>query len=513
MPPSVSGNSDIQEKLAKIWLAKGRIALFALSVFMASVCAILFLPRTYRSEARVYLQLGRESVGIDPTGTTGQTKGVQITSREDEIVSAMEVIKGRGLISKVVEEVTPEVVLGHVAAGTDDSPAILDELKRWTNNIVQILRSIDPQSDHERAITVIERELSVDAERKSEVIRIGFSAETPQLAQRVVDAILKIYEEEHLRLHRTDGSLGFFEEQQGILGSELNAINRTLRDAKNRMGIASIDGQRYSVENQNREIQQNITDTELALSEASARLEKLQREQQSVPERIASQRVEKSNSATDMQSQQLYALQLQEIEYQSKYSDSHPLLVAVRAKVREAESQYQNKADKTSERTDDINPIHREISLDILKTEALQAGLQKKLDKLQNQRTEVEQKLQELNSFEIEIADLERESKLREKKYLTYSESLEQARINQELEKGRISSIVIAQPATFQEKPVSPSKPLIALVGLAITLLGSLLVGLISLKMDDRMLTPDCIQQKTGLAVLAVIPKSKRGSI
>ncbi len=100
---------DLQEVVGKIWAVKGRILLFQIVVIAACIAVILLWPRSYRSEARIFLQLGKETMSIDPTATTGQTIGIQQSSREDEIMTAMDVLRGRGLLTKVVERLTPKL--------------------------------------------------------------------------------------------------------------------------------------------------------------------------------------------------------------------------------------------------------------------------------------------------------------------------------------------------------------------------------------------------------------------
>ena len=87
---------------------------------------------------------------------------------------------------------------------------------------------------------------------------------------------------------------------------------------KNRMGLASIEGEKQSLESRMRETNQTLSDTERALFEVQAKSENLRRQLDSRPERIASAEVQKPNSVTDTQSTQLYALQLTELEYKSK---------------------------------------------------------------------------------------------------------------------------------------------------------------------------------------------------
>src|SRR5215475_4950057 len=86
-----------------------RAPLIALAI---GAVVYLFAPRTYRSEAKIFLRLGRESVGLDPTATTGQTLALQQADRKDEVKSAIEVFKSRSIIGDAVDKLTPDVVLG-----------------------------------------------------------------------------------------------------------------------------------------------------------------------------------------------------------------------------------------------------------------------------------------------------------------------------------------------------------------------------------------------------------------
>lgn len=500
---------DFTDAIGKLWNAKWKILFFQFCVAVACIGVILFWPRIYKSEAKLYLQLGRETIGIDPTASTGSMVSVQSNSREDEIISAMEVIKSRGVVGKVVDELTPEVAMGKATSGTAKSSVIGSKIKESLGYVASIVAQIDPTSSREKAIIEIEESLEVRAERKSEVIVVEFEADSPQLAQLIVATLLETYQKEHLRLHRTDGSQNFFEEQQRLLSEELNNANDKLKLAKNRMGIASITGQRDLLESRNKDISQSLAETERVKFEIEARVQKIRNDLASIPERINSVQVQKSNNATDLQAQQMFALQLTEAEYSAKFQDSNPRLISIREQLKQAESRYKEKATKTSESSDDVNPIYRDLSLDLLKSEAQQAGIESKLQALEIQRIDNQKRLQEINSHDIEIADLEREVRIHEKKYVTYTESLEQARINQELETGRISSVVIAQDATLQERPVSPSKVVVVAAGLALMLAGSFLLGMASVRFDDRMMTAESVRNRLGIPVLATLPKSR----
>ncbi len=148
--------------------------------------------------------------------------------------------------------------------------------------------------------------------------------------------------------------------------------------------------------------------------------------------------------------------------------------------------------------------------MDLLKSESEHAGIEAKLKDLALQRENVLEQLRELNQFEILITDLERERNVREAKYVSYTNSLEEARLNKELEVSRISSVVTAQDATLQERPVTPSKVMVALFGAGLLFGGTLFLAFVFVKLDDRLMTPESVRRNTGLDVLCTLPKLKQ---
>jgi uncharacterized protein involved in exopolysaccharide biosynthesis len=74
--------------------------------------------------------------------------------------------------------------------------------------------------------------------------------------------------------------------------------------------------------------------------------------------------------------------------------------------------------------------------------------------------------------------------KWHETNYQAYAQHLEQNRIDQALEAGRISSINIIQPATFDPKPVGPKIFVILGLGLVIGLIGAIGLPLVADSLD-----------------------------
>src|SRR5207244_8808003 len=81
---------------------KGKMAAFFLVVMGAVAVYTLLCPRAYRSQAKIFVRLGRENATLDPTATVGQAPVVAVPqSREHEINSSVEIVNSRILLAKV----------------------------------------------------------------------------------------------------------------------------------------------------------------------------------------------------------------------------------------------------------------------------------------------------------------------------------------------------------------------------------------------------------------------------
>ncbi len=162
-----------------LWIVfrhKGKAFTFFVLTMVATVSIILWYPRRYRSEAKLFVRLGRETVALDPTATTGQRVAL-MESRDNEINSVVEMLKSRGLAEKVVDQLGPQAILD---ADINDEPAegASKESYQFLANLAAKIANIDPTTPRDRAIRRISQGLDVEAEKKSNVITVRYAAPT-----------------------------------------------------------------------------------------------------------------------------------------------------------------------------------------------------------------------------------------------------------------------------------------------------------------------------------------------
>jgi len=372
-----------------------------------------------------------------------------------------------------------------------------------------MVRSIDPVSDRERAVILIERNLSVEAEDDSTLITTRYDAETPELAQLVVSTLIGVYQEEHLRLHRTSGSKEFFTKQHDELKKRLDDSVEKLRVVRNRMNLVSIDSRRQTLEARMAKIELDLYANLRELAGARARTSDIRKQLVATPERMISEETTVPNTSTDSLRDQVFELQVLMLDQEAKYNDGHPSLRATRAQLAKAEEMLKAESLNRQETTNDINPNHRALTLSLAEEESLLAGVMAQNDKLNEQRGKVIADLKEINDFALEVDLLHRESQLARANFFRYAENLEEARINDELDKQQISNAIKAQDATLAEKPISPSKLLISVFTALLSVASVVSLVLVSEKINSSIYKEEQLEESLRLPVFGVLPEQK----
>ncbi|TWT36355.1 tyrosine kinase [Posidoniimonas corsicana] len=509
--PNVNNTFTHPRELAEVvFRHKWKLVLIPIAVCALGVAVILFAPRTYLSEGKILMRVGRESVGIDPTATTGQTLMLQQSSRDSEVQSAMDLWLSRGLAEKVVDQVGPQYVLEGGPAGAEEKNAVADTIMTPVRKLVAMVKSIDRVSDREQAVIDFSKNLDVSAERDSTVIVVSYEADTPEGAQHILATLIDLYQAEYMKIFRNPRSMAFFADQTSLLKQQLEDAEARLRDAKNRMELSSIQGRRSTYESQLSAIELSLYQAEQEYAESSAKIEDLQAKIEELPERLVSSKTSIPNIGADLLREQLYELQVKQIDYQARYSEDHPMVKAVSAQVAKAKEIVDQQQEQREETVDDINPVRRALSLELKQQETLAAGLSARLKALDEQKRLVVSDMKRLNQFEVEVDGLQREAQLASDKYFKYANNLEQARIDEELQAQRVSSFSVPQPATLQEKPVSPSKLLVAAGALMLAVGGAVGAVVLSESLNGNVRSASEVEHDLGLPVFAEVPEGRR---
>jgi capsular exopolysaccharide synthesis family protein len=261
---------------------KWKMILFFFAVILIVTAVTSICAKVYRSEAKLLMRLGRESVTLDPTAATGQIIPLNLTQpRGNEINSELEILKNQELIEGVVDSIGAQKLLNHTdekLTVKDADSRVLGRAKIALRTAVSRLKSplklfglIESLSDRDKAIVNIKKHLKIENLKDSSIISISYDAENPKTAQEIVSKLIDLYLEKHIEAYRTPGSPQFFTEQTDHLQNKLTQSESELMDFKNKTGISSVREQQRLVAKRISTLKQEINQTEAALASSVAR--------------------------------------------------------------------------------------------------------------------------------------------------------------------------------------------------------------------------------------------------
>lgn len=498
---------------------KWKTILFFLAVTLTVLVLIYRSPEVYRSEAKLLVRLGRESVTLDPTITTGQLINVSQT-KESEVNVELEILKSRELLEKLVDSIGPDTLLRRSAQESfnngADEKAIRKTTLQATTEVMNPESNSEqsspakPSDNRDRAVRAVMKNLQVKAQKESSIISISYESEFPRLAQNVIDTLINYYLEKHIAVHQTPGSDQFFLQQVSDLNDKLLLSEKELRDLRDKNGISSPEEQRQVILSRIAELERQIGAAEVELAACQEKVQWLQKKVSSIPETLVTQETTGfSNQAVDLMRAKLFELQLKEHDLISKFTEKSRQVQMIRKEVAEAQMQLDKEIAKTGriEVTKGINSNYLQTESALFMEQANLLSIQAKIVNLKEQLATAKEGLKSINEADLKFTSLRREIDMDQAKYQRYSENLEQARIDHALDREKISNISVVQSATFPTFPVSQRRSLKLALGILVGILGGIGLAFLFEHIDHSIRTPTEVEEKLRLPTLASIPR------
>lgn len=516
---------------------KCKMAGTLLLAMIMSVAVTALMAPAYRSEAKLFVRLGRENAVLDATATMGQGPLLALpSSREDEINSVVEILRSQVLLAQIVETFGPGAILGNrnspnapvserADAGPIESRAVDESsdapvvapvttaaVGTWRDHLSEIWKRVGPGTDlspSDKAIVKLQKRLSVYAAKKSNVITIRYDGPSPRMSQAVVSKLVDLYLAQHISLHRAPHSHDFFAKQTDGLRARLNQGENELRALRNETGVASVPERKKILGERIGKLEDDKLEADSELAVAEAELASLRDRLLELPAKSEVSRMEGlSNQAFDGMRQQLYGLQLKEQQLLSIFKEEASQVREIRREIAAAKKILDEEEAKNSTVVTGKNKAYEETELDALTRKTKVASLRARAEKIAEQLTAARSDMEQLNGHELRITQLERDVELQDAQFRAYARNMEQARIDQALETSRISNIGVVQPATLDAKAVHPKKLVNLGLGILIGGFAGLGLALSCEYFDHTLKTVDDVEERLGVPALGSIPRS-----
>jgi len=325
------------------------------------------------------------------------------------------------------------------------------------------LRSSVSWSGDQRAVVRLRENLSVDADRRSELITVSYTAEKPEVAHAVVNAVLRsydaIYGQSDDQFERKRQTL---RELQDELRFKISSRRREISQAEYGVEeLASLVQMELEAVKQKREEIARLKDL-LPRLEARAPAEgESEQAANTEPEPTAKELDALDSTLADLRRR----LEARRVDFElvkDRWHPSHPRYQDAERKLQVVESMFQ---DREARAIEQWKQLQREAELAGAAGPMLQSPAQarERLQQLENERDQALQRSRQLSADKRELEQIQKELEDLQQEQETYQARLQGLETEKEaLQRGRILI------AAWGEKPVSPSqdrRPELAAIG------------------------------------------------
>ncbi len=359
----------------------------------------------------------------------------------------------------------------------------------------------------ETAQSRIKRNLTVTQSGKSNVIRVIFEHDNPQVAARMVNVLSELWKEKHLAIF-SNPQASFLEEQVEIFRKKFEQSETILQKFKEEHGISSIVEQRTLLLDQRQKFDSRSKFTEDQIQGAGSKIHSLRGQLENISEYIPMwTEKEQSDQLIDSTRQELLSLRRKEHQFLGKYDENSRMVTDIREEIAltQAYLAEQEAQMKDAQVTTVRNPVSQDLQLTLLTTESELTSLKTKRGVIYGQIEEIDRKIARLNRLEKQFDGLQRAVDKDKENERNYVEKLEMANVSTQMDDQNIANVSVIQSASAPNSPIKPRKSLIFFVGMVVGLLGGMAWAFVSELLKTSYMRPEQASLEQGIPLLVSI--------
>jgi len=502
---------SMRDILYVVFRHKGKIAAVTLLVLFGVAAYTYLVPEVYTSEAQVFVRLGRESLGLDPS-ISGPTMAM-LTNREAETRSEISILKSRTLFERLLEEHGADALMP--AADTAEASGIkgaLRQVRKGVRGAINgVLYALDLKTKlepDEEAVVMAMENLDVQVERNTSILTVKYDAYGAELAQQTLTQLMQLYLAEHIDVHSSLAGPEFFEQRADELLAALTLAESELNDFRNEHGVIHLQSQKDALLERINSVIMDSRNVKADRDGAGARLASLEEAFAKTNERHNTEiRTMNVNPVRDNLRQVVAELELEEAEMAALYPDTHRPLQMLREQIARTNATIDNEEKSRTEVVSAIDTKHQDLAVAVAQERAQYSAMQAAYDSLEGTREEAEAELNKLAGLETELARLERNVEVAAAEYRDYRGNVKRSKINAALDAQNISNLSIVQQPSLPVEPSYPNKLLNIGLGILVGLFAGLLVAFLLDYLDDSLNTTDQAERRLGVPVLTALSK------
>jgi len=475
-------------------------------LFLSAIITLLTVPE-YESTAMIMVDEPNQSMAVFDLG---------FDSEMNLLNNEMEILKSRTLAESAVEHLWNSeqrnnlFLFGTRVYEPEGYRKLLRQIMSlgiWQQDTVEAVYGSIPDSVKLASVRSIRGNMVVSNQRNTNILKVTFTGADPGEAALLANTVVNLYTQRDQDW--TTGEIlnlkDFLDVQLANTKLELTQVEDSLRSFQEREQIYEVAGSAQLLLQQLTNIEgryyTTIAEMNIATEKQRYVREQLTEEEKSLAERL----LNSMNSRLLALRQEISQDEADLVKNSSLYGENHDAVISIRAKIQRLKSNLETQTNELiAQGISTADPLrYRQTLMDtVLTLEAVKAGFESRAVEYKKLVNSYNNQLGLLPWKTLQLARLERDRSVLSQTYNLLRQKLEEAKISQASQLGKVRTIDPAIPPEGRTKPNTKMNLLMGLIlGLGLGIGGALLLEYL----DNTVKSVEDVERK-GLTILGIIP-------
>ncbi|MEE4307268.1 exopolysaccharide transport family protein [Pseudomonas alliivorans] len=502
---------SFRDLLRLLFIFRREVKITVIATFVVVLLGALLLPNRYESTALLLVKPGRDSSTV-PIELSNRQAIVVPSALRDPLLDEERMLTGRPIMRKVSEKYLAELSRAEPESGVLASiknglKGIVGAVVDAGRSVLQFIGLVEKRTQAERMAEDLEKNFKVRHEPGSSVMELTFTWNDPTTAQTVLRTWIEEYQLQRTKTLGRVSLYTFYESEVKNTGDNIISYKKQIQNYLNQLSAVSISQRLADTSQGLNDLRTERNNTTRAIASTKAGLDLLKKQLAAQPKTVSAGRELTLNPNRQDLQNRINGKEVERQELLRSFKEQAPPIRAVNEEINNLKKLL-NEQDATVQRSESItpNPIYNRMQNVYADQQTSFARLQTQLAQQNAQIAQLEADRQQALNLEPELSRLQNELDAAEKSYALYTDSLEKARIDRELDNSQISNIATIEEATYNPSRVFPKSLLMVLLAFPLSLVVGALALYFFYLLDQRIHDGDKIESTFKVPVWTTLP-------
>jgi len=502
----------LRDLLTQLFRERKLIVSIFIAVLLLGLIAGFAKGTIYKAEARLLVLPSREYVINQEVGASASSLSM---SSSEFVLSEAEFFKNTVIMQTALDRVGLELVYPKIAerireARLSQWQMLLTEFNaKFSEEPVETLRS--RKLEHQQAvlrdsaILTIESHLKVQTVKDANVIQLGFTHKSPEIAARMLENLIVAYQDFRREVY-TQKRSDLFKTQRDRFAERLGDKERELARFKLANHFSEFKDQKSLLVRQRAELTGNRLDAATKLREVEARLDAVRQRIAALPKEVVEYQENITEDSASAARVALTGLEARRNELLTKFTRQSKFVKDLDEQIDALSQTVSTSTPSTSQhRRLARNPVLQDMDAELATRSVELAALRQREGFLTAEQVRIDTQLVNFDRLENTYNTLIIERDLLKENLKTYAQRAEEAMILEEMDRQKMDNIrVIEAP----KPPEEGTNLMLIFIVLAVIggVFAALAAALLKGSVRQVFLTPEDVERHLGLPVLLTIP-------